>query len=58
MNRKQKQRAISAEEIALLADQGKNVSRYFTNSGRMMQPPKQSPESSNKPQNRLQLKKI
>ena len=28
----------SAEVIARLADQGKDVSRFFTNSGRMMEP--------------------
>jgi len=28
----------SAEEIARLADRGENVSRFFTNSGRMMEP--------------------
>jgi hypothetical protein len=35
--RKQK-RAISAENIARLADRGKDVSRYFTNAGQMMGP--------------------
>jgi len=29
---------ISAEGIARLADRGKDVSRFFTNSGRMMEP--------------------
>lgn len=29
---------LSAEAIARLADQGKDVSRYFTNAGRMMGP--------------------
>ncbi|MDR3675963.1 MAG: CopG family transcriptional regulator [Acidobacteriota bacterium] len=28
----------SAEKIARLADRGENVSRFFTNSGRMMEP--------------------
>ncbi len=28
----------SAEEIARLADRGQDVSRFFTNSGRMMEP--------------------
>ena len=28
----------SAEEIARLADRGEDVSRFFTNSGRMMEP--------------------
>ena len=31
-------RPIPAEAIARLADQGKDVSRFFTNSGRMMMP--------------------
>jgi hypothetical protein len=31
-------RALSAEEIAKLADQGKDVSSYFTNKGKMMAP--------------------
>jgi hypothetical protein len=29
---------VSAEAIARLAEQGKNVSRYFTNRGRVMEP--------------------
>lgn len=29
---------ISADEIAELAERGKNVSRFFTNKGKMMQP--------------------
>ena len=29
---------VSAESIARLADRGKNISRFFTNSGRMMKP--------------------
>jgi hypothetical protein len=29
---------VSAESIARLADQGKDVSRFFTNTGRMMGP--------------------
>jgi hypothetical protein len=29
---------VSAEAIARLADQGKDVSRFFTNNGRMMSP--------------------
>jgi hypothetical protein len=28
----------SAEEIAVLADQGKDVSRFFTGKGKMVQP--------------------
>ena len=35
--RKQK-RAVPAENIARLADQGKDVSRFFTNAGQMMGP--------------------
>ncbi len=31
-------RRTSAEEIARRADRGENVSRFFTNSGRMMEP--------------------
>jgi hypothetical protein len=31
-------RTASAEAIARLADQGKDVSRFFTNAGRMMGP--------------------
>lgn len=31
-------RPISAEAIAKLANQGKDVSKYFTNTGRMMPP--------------------
>ena len=33
-----KSRRVSAESIARLAERGKNVSRFFTNSGRMMPP--------------------
>lgn len=33
-----KKKAKSAEEIAQLAEIGKDVSRFFTNSGRMMRP--------------------
>ena len=29
---------VTAEEIARLADGGRDVSRFFTNSGRMMEP--------------------
>ena len=35
--RKQK-KVVSAETIARLADKGKDVSRFFTNSGHMMSP--------------------
>jgi hypothetical protein len=35
--RKQK-RAVPAENIARLADRGKDVSRFFTNAGQMMGP--------------------
>ena len=31
-------RRVSGESIARLADRGKNVSRFFTNAGRMMPP--------------------
>lgn len=31
-------KAVSAEELAQLADRGRDVSRFFTNSGRMMEP--------------------
>ena len=31
-------RQVSAEAIARLADRGKDVSRFFTNRGQMMQP--------------------
>ena len=31
-------KVTSAEKIARLADRGENVSRFFTNSGRMMEP--------------------
>jgi len=31
-------KSVSAESIARLADRGKDVSRFFTNSGRMMPP--------------------
>ena len=30
--------AVSADAIALMADQGKDVSRFFTGQGRMVQP--------------------
>jgi hypothetical protein len=33
-----RKRVPSAESIARLADRGKDVSRHFTNSGRMMRP--------------------
>jgi hypothetical protein len=33
-----KKKPASAESIARMADSGKNVSRFFTNSGRMMKP--------------------
>ena len=39
MKRTPKKKSIpSAEAIARQADQGKDVSRYFTNRGKMMQP--------------------
>ena len=33
-----RKRLVSAETIARLADKGENVSRFFTNAGRMMPP--------------------
>jgi len=39
MKRTRKKKGVpSAEAIARLADQGQDVSRYFSNRGRMMQP--------------------
>jgi hypothetical protein len=35
---RKKKRAMSAENIARLADKGKDVSRFFTNEGQMMSP--------------------
>ncbi len=35
---RKKPRTVSAEAIARLADRGKDVSRFFTNSGKMMPP--------------------
>ena len=37
-NNRRNRRAVSADAIARLADQGKDVSRFFTNTGRMMGP--------------------
>jgi hypothetical protein len=37
-NTPRKRKPVSAEVIARLADQGKDVSRFFTNTGRMMAP--------------------
>jgi len=37
-NTSRKKKPISAESIARLADSGKDVSRFFTNSGRRMEP--------------------
>lgn len=37
-NTRKTRKAASAEEIARMADQGKDISRYFTNSGRLMEP--------------------
>jgi hypothetical protein len=37
-NTRRRRKPISAEAIARLADEGQNVSRFFTNSGRMMSP--------------------
>ncbi len=38
MKRVRKKRPISAEAIARMADQGKDISRFFTNQGRMVYP--------------------
>jgi hypothetical protein len=37
-NTRRPRKPVSAEAIARLADQGKDVSRFFTNAGRMMGP--------------------
>ena len=37
-NTPKSRKPVSADKIARLADEGKDVSRFFTNSGRMMQP--------------------
>ena len=37
-NTRKPRKPVSAENIARLADQGKAVSRFFTNTGRMMGP--------------------
>ncbi len=37
-NTLRKKKPVSAETIARMADNGKDVSRFFTNSGRMMKP--------------------
>jgi len=37
-NIRRSRRPVPAETIARLADQGKDVSRFFTNTGRMMGP--------------------
>jgi len=37
-NTRKRRKPISADGIARLADQGKDVSRFFTNRGRMMGP--------------------
>jgi hypothetical protein len=33
-----RKKPVTAEEIARLADEGKDISRFFSNSGRMMNP--------------------
>jgi hypothetical protein len=38
MKRTHKRKPVTAERIARLADKGKDVSRFFTNAGRMMGP--------------------
>lgn len=37
-NTRRRRKPISAEAIARLADEGHDVSRFFTNAGRMMNP--------------------
>ena len=37
-NTRKSRKPVSAEVIARLADEGKDVSRFFTNAGRMMGP--------------------
>jgi hypothetical protein len=37
-NTPRNKKAVSAESIARMADRGKDVSKFFTNSGRMMKP--------------------
>lgn len=37
-NTRRRRKPISAEAIARLADEGQDVSRFFTNAGRMMRP--------------------
>jgi hypothetical protein len=37
-NTRRRRKAVAAETIARLADGGKDVSRFFTNTGRMMGP--------------------
>ena len=37
-NTRRRRKPVSAEAIARLADDGRDVSRFFTNNGRMMDP--------------------
>ena len=37
-NTRRRRKPVSAETIARLADEGKDVSRFFTNNGRMARP--------------------
>ncbi len=37
-NTRKRRKPVSADRIARLADQGKDVSQFFTNGGRMMAP--------------------
>jgi Ribbon-helix-helix protein, copG family len=37
-NTRRRRKPVSAEAIARLADEGRHVSRFFTNTGRMMGP--------------------
>ena len=38
MKNTRRKKTVSAESIARMADRGKDVSRFFSNSGRMMEP--------------------
>lgn len=38
MKKAAKPKTISADQISAMADRGKNVSHFFTNTGRMMSP--------------------
>jgi hypothetical protein len=38
MKKTSKKKTVSAESVAKKAERGENISRYFTNRGKMMQP--------------------